>query len=63
MGFDGLQFFRGVVALQYHCSDITNRIINPPVVMLLFILINTQRQRERTDNLYSFLLRKSRNTP
>lgn len=54
----------GVLLLcKYHCIDITNRIINPPEVMSLFILINTQRQRERTDNLYSFLLRKSRNTP
>ena len=44
MGFDGLKFFRGVVALQYHCRDITNRIINPPEVMLLFTLINTQRK-------------------
>lgn len=57
MGFDGLKFFRGVVALQIPLQryDITNRIINPPEVMSLFILINTQRQRERTDNLYSFL--------
>ena len=46
----------GVLLLcKYHCRDITNRIINPPEVMSLFILINTQRQRERTDNLYSFL--------